>query len=56
MLGQGIAGLTPGAGTVTLSPTPAEAAGGASPLMQALGVGLAGADIYGRIFGGRRGT
>ena len=55
MLGQGIAGLTPGAGSVTLSPTPAEA-GGASPLMQALGVGLAGADIYGRIFGGRRGT
>ena len=54
-LGQGIAALTPGAGTVTLSPTPAEA-GGASPLMQALGVGLAGADIYGRIFGGRRGT
>ena len=56
MLGQGIAGLTPGAGSVTLSPTPAEAGGGASPLMQALGVGLAGADIYGRIFGGRRGT
>ena len=52
MLGQGIAGLTPGAGSVTLSPTPAEA-GGASPLMQALGVGLAGADIYGRIFGSR---
>ena len=56
MLGQGIAGLTPGAGSVTLSPTPAEAGGGASPLMQALGVGLAGADIYGRIFGGRRGN
>ena len=56
MLGQGIAGLTPGAGSVTLSPTPTEAGGGASPLMQALGVGLAGADIYGRIFGGRRGT
>ena len=50
MLGQGIAGLTPGAGSVTLSPTPAEAGGGASPLMQALGIGLAGADIYGRIF------
>ena len=50
MLGQGIAGLTPGAGSVTLSPTPAEAGGGASPLMQALGLGLAGADIYGRIF------
>ena len=50
MLGQGIAGLTPGAGKVMLDPTPAEAAGGASPLMQALGLGLAGADIYGRIF------
>ena len=56
MLGQGIAALTPGAGKVMLDPTPAEAAGGASPLMQALGVGLAGADIYGRIFGGRRGN
>ena len=55
MLGQGIAALTPGAGKVMLDPTPAEA-GGASPLMQALGVGLAGADIYGRIFGGRRGN
>ena len=49
MLGQGIAALTPGAGKVMLDPTPAEA-GGASPLMQALGIGLAGADIYGRIF------
>ena len=55
MLGQGIAALTPGAGKVMLDPTPAEA-GGASALMQALGVGLAGADIYGRIFGGRRGN
>ena len=49
-LGQGIAALTPGAGKVMLDPTPAEAGGGASPLMQALGLGLAGADIYGRIF------
>ena len=53
MFGQGISGLTPGAGTVQLMPTEAPAEG-ASPLMQALGVGLAGADIYGRIFGGRR--
>ena len=53
MFGQGISGLTPGAGTVQLMPTEAPAAG-ASPLMQALGVGLAGADIYGRIFGGKR--
>ena len=55
MFGQGISGLTPGAGTVQLMPTEAPAAG-PSPLMQALGVGLAGADIYGRIFGGRKTT
>ena len=48
--GQGITGLTPGAGTVQIAPTQAEAASGASPLMTALGLGLAGADIYGRIF------
>jgi hypothetical protein len=48
MLGAGIAQLTPGAGAVNIS----EAAGTAeaSPLMRALGLGLAGADIYGRIF------
>ena len=52
--GQGIAALTPmGAGSVEIAPAQAAAAG-ASPLMQALGVGLAGADIYGRIFGGKR--
>ena len=50
MFGQGISGLTPGAGTVTLSPTDTATAPGASPLMTALGVGLAGADIYSRIF------
>jgi hypothetical protein len=50
MFGQGISGLTPGAGTVTLSPTDTATAPGASPLMTALGLGLAGADIYGRIF------
>ena len=50
MFGQGISGLTPGAGTVTLSPTDTATASGASPLMTALGLGLAGADIYGRIF------
>ena len=48
--GQGITGLTPGAGTVQIAPTAAEQASGASPLMTALGLGLAGADIYGRIF------
>ena len=52
--GQGITGLTPGAGTVQIAPTQAEAASGASPLMTALGLGLAGADIYGRIFGAKK--
>ena len=56
MFGQGISGVTPGAGTVTLSPADTATAAGPSPLMQALGVGLAGADIYGRIFGGRKPT
>jgi len=55
--GQGIAALTPmGAGSVEIAPTQDTAAAGPSPLMQALGVGLAGADIYGRIFGGRKTT
>jgi hypothetical protein len=49
MLGAGITQLTPGAGAVTISD--AEAAPSASPLTTALGLGLAGADIYGRIFG-----
>jgi hypothetical protein len=52
MLGAGIAQLTPGAGAVNISEAAAEPAG-ASPLMKALGLGLAGADIYGRIFGNR---
>ena len=47
--GQGIAGITPGAGAIRLSPAASEAPG-ASPLMKALGLGLAGAAIYGRIF------
>ena len=48
--GQGIAALSgqTGAGRVQLDPT--QEAAGASPLMKALGLGLAGADIYGRIF------
>ena len=49
MFGTGIAQITPGAGGVRLEPTAATAPA-ASPLMTALGVGLAGADIYGRIF------
>ena len=52
MLGAGITQLTPGAGAVTISD--AEAAPSASPLTTALGLGLAGADIYGRIFGGNK--
>ena len=55
MFGQGIAGLTPmGAGSVKIAPSAVETSTGASPLMTALGVGLAGADIYGRIFGPRK--
>ena len=49
--GQGIAAITPGAGTVSFGETPP--APQSSPLTTALGLGLAGADIYGRIFGGR---
>ena len=50
MLGAGITQLTPGAGAVRLTDAPMAAP--ASPLTQALGLGLAGADIYGRIFRG----
>ena len=49
MLGQGISGLTPGAGTVIAKQT--ADASSASPLESALGAGLMGADIYGKIFG-----
>ena len=52
MLGAGITQLTPGAGAVTLAPETAAAQ--ASPLQTALGLGLVGADIYGRIFDRRR--
>ena len=52
MLGQGISGLTPGAGTVQISESPD--ARSASPLESALGAGLMGADIYGRIFGSKK--
>ena len=50
LLGTGITSITPGAGGVTLQPEQMPAA--ASPLSQALGFGLMGADIYGRIFRG----
>ena len=53
MYGQGIAQITPGAGAVRLDPTAATAPS-SSPLMQALGIGLTGADIYGRLFPGGR--
>ena len=48
-LGAGVMGITPGAGSIQIADTPA--APQASPLTTALGLGLAGADIYGRIFG-----
>ena len=51
LLGTGITSITPGAGGVTLQEAPMAAA--ASPLSSALGFGLMGADIYGRIFGNR---
>ena len=51
LLGTGITSITPGAGGVTLQEAPMAAA--PSPLTQALGFGLMGADIYGRIFGNR---
>ena len=52
LLGSGVMGLMGGmgAGRTEIGEAPAQAQG-ASPLMSALGVGLAGADIYGRIFG-----
>ena len=50
LLGTGITSITPGAGSVTLQEAPMAAA--PSPLTQALGFGLMGADIYGRIFRG----
>jgi len=52
MLGQGVAGLTPGAGSTRVSEAPE--APTASPLQTALGAGLMGADIYGRIFGPKK--
>ena len=48
LLGTGITSITPGAGGVTLQPE--QMAAQTSPLSQALGFGLMGADIYGRIF------
>ena len=51
LLGTGITSITPGAGGVTLQPEQMAAA--PSPLTQALGFGLMGADIYGRIFRGQ---
>ena len=47
MLGSGITQLVPGAGAVTIADAPA--AQSSSPLATALGLGLAGADIYGRV-------
>ena len=49
MLGSGVMGLMGGMGGTRLTDAPA--APQASPLGTALGYGLMGADIYGRIFG-----
>jgi len=51
MLGSGVMGLMGGmgAGSTSIGEAPAQAQ--SSPLATALGVGLAGADIYGRLFG-----
>ncbi len=54
LLGSGVMGLMggQGAGRTEIGEAPAQAQ--SSPLATALGVGLAGADIYGRIFGPQR--
>jgi len=53
MLGSGVMGLMGGmgAGRTEIGEAPAQSE--SSPLMSALGVGLAGADIYGRLFGNK---
>ena len=53
LLGSGVAGLMGGMGAAgtTIAEAPATAA--SSPLATALGTGLMGADIYGRIFGNK---
>ena len=51
MLGSGVMGLMGGMGAGRTEIGEAPAVASASPLSQALGFGLMGADIYGRIFG-----
>ena len=53
MLGSGVMGLMGGMGAGRTEIGEAPASAQSSPLMSALGVGLAGADIYGRLFGGK---
>ena len=53
MLGSGVMGLMGGMGAGRTEIGESPAAAQSSPLMSALGVGLAGADIYGRIFGNK---
>lgn len=50
LLGQGVTGLMGGMGAAGTTIAEAPEAASSSPLATALGVGLAGADIYGRIF------
>ena len=53
MLGSGVMGLMGGMGAGRTEIGEAPAVAQTSPLSQALGFGLMGADIYGRIFRGQ---
>ena len=50
MLGSGVMGLMGGMGTAGTTIAEAPEVASSSPLASALGMGLMGADIYGRIF------
>ena len=50
MLGSGVTGLMGGMGATGTTIAEAPATASSSPLATALGVGLAGADIYSRLF------
>ena len=54
LLGSGVTGLMGGTAGTTTTIGEAPVAAAASPLQSAFGYGLMGADIYGRIFGGKK--
>ena len=54
LLGSGVTGLMGGMGATGTTIGQAPAAPQSSPLATALGVGLAGADIYSRLFAGKK--